>query len=60
MVLWVVACASEPSGPTPNIEATVEARLVQERAVDATVEAKIEQEREERSRAFKEALDAIR
>ena len=39
----IVACSSAapaPAEPTPNIEATVEPRIEQERAVDATVEAK--------------------
>jgi hypothetical protein len=31
--------------PTPNIDATVEAKLAQERAVDATVEARLEEEK---------------
>ena len=33
-----------PPEPTPNIEATVEARIAEERAVDATTEARIAQE----------------
>jgi len=39
LVLCLVACASRPSAPTLDIEATVEARLGQERAIEATVEA---------------------
>ena len=31
-----VACASDPPEPTPNIEATVEARVEQERATNCT------------------------
>ena len=38
-MLCLVACASRPSAPTLDIEATVEARLGQERAIEATVEA---------------------
>ena len=38
LVLSLVACASRPSAPTLDIEATVEARLGQERAIEATVE----------------------
>ena len=41
--ILVPACssaASTPAEPTPNIDATVEAKLAQERAVEATVEAK--------------------
>ena len=30
-----------PAAPTPNIDATVEAKVAQERAVDATVQAKV-------------------
>jgi hypothetical protein len=40
----VLACSSAapaPAEPTPNIDATVEAKVAQERAVDATVEAKV-------------------
>ena len=40
----VVACSTVtpvPAGPTPNIDATVEAKVAQERAVDATVQAKV-------------------
>ena len=33
-----------PAEPTPNIDATVEARVAQERAVDATVEARLKEE----------------
>ena len=39
----VLACSSVtpvPVEPTPNIDATVEAKVAQERAVDATVQAK--------------------
>ena len=39
----VLACSTVtpvPAEPTPNIDATVEARVAQERAVDATVEAR--------------------
>jgi len=41
--ILVLACSSAapaPAEPTPNIDATVEARVAQERAVDATVEAR--------------------
>ena len=44
MVVAIAACAGAPPEPTPNIEATVEARVKQERAVDATVVAKLKQE----------------
>ena len=44
MVVATAACARAPPVPTPNIEATVEARLAEERAVDATTEARIAQE----------------
>ena len=40
----VLACSTVtpvPAEPTPNIDATVEAKVAQERAVDATVEAKV-------------------
>ena len=40
-VVATLACAGDPPVPTPNIEATVEARLAEERAVNATVEAKL-------------------
>jgi len=39
----VLACSTvtpAPAEPTPNIDATVEARIAQEREVDATVEAR--------------------
>ena len=42
-----LACSSAapaPVEPTPNIDATVEARLNQERAAGATVEARLAQE----------------
>ena len=42
--IFVLACSSAapaPAEPTPNIDATVEAKLAQERAVDATVQAKV-------------------
>ena len=45
MVVATAACAGDPPVPTPNIEATVDARVAQERAVDATVEARVAQER---------------
>ena len=50
MVVATAACASEPLAPTPNIEATVDARVKQERAterpeptpaIDATIKAGI-------------------
>ena len=46
----VLACSTAapaipPAEPTPNIDATVEARVAQERAVDATVEARLKEER---------------
>ena len=40
----VLACSTVtpvPAEPTPNIDATVEARVAQERAVDATAQAKV-------------------
>ena len=40
----VVACSivtPVPAGPTPNIDAIVEAKVAQERAMDATVQAKV-------------------
>ena len=37
------AASSAEVAPTPNIEATVEVRLAQERAVEATIEAAIKQ-----------------
>ena len=46
--ILVLACstaAPAPAEPTPNIDATVEAKLAQERAVDATVEARLAEER---------------
>ena len=46
--ILVLACSSAaaiPSEPTPNIDATVEARVAQERAVDATVEARLREEK---------------
>jgi len=46
--ILVLACSSAapaPVEPTPNIDATVEAKLAQERAVDATVEARLKEER---------------
>ena len=39
IVLMALACTATPAEPTRNIEATVEARLAQERAVGKTVEA---------------------
>ena len=44
----VLACSTVtpvPAEPTPNIDATVEAKVAQERAVDATVEARLKEER---------------
>ena len=43
LLVAALACstaAPAPAEPTPNIDATVEAKLAQERAVDATVEAR--------------------
>ena len=42
VVLMVLACTATPAtlAPTPNIDATIEARFAQERGVEATVEAK--------------------
>jgi hypothetical protein len=45
LVLACSAAAPAPVEPTPNIDATVEAKLAQERAVDATVEARLKKER---------------
>jgi len=42
--IFVLACSSAapaPAEPTPNIDATVEAKLAQERAVDPTVQVKV-------------------
>jgi hypothetical protein len=42
-----LACTAMPAtlAPTPNIDATVEAKLAQERAVEATVEARLKEEK---------------
>ena len=48
----IVGCSSAapaPVEPTPNSDATVEAKLAQERAVDATVEARLKEERASRA-----------
>jgi hypothetical protein len=45
LVLACSAATPAPAEPTPNIDATVEAKLAQERAVDATVEARLKEER---------------
>ena len=45
LVLACSTAAPAPAESTPNIDATVEARVAQERAVDATVEARVAQER---------------
>ena len=45
LVLACSSAASTPAEPTPNIDATVEAKLAQERAVEATVEAKLKEEK---------------
>jgi len=37
-VVATAACAGEPLAPTPNIEATVEARLAQEKVIEATID----------------------
>ena len=39
-MVTAVGCSAAPAGPTPDIEATVETRVAQERALEATVEAK--------------------
>ena len=39
LALAVIGCAGGQSAPTPDIEATVEARLAQERADEATIDA---------------------
>ena len=42
--ILVLACSSAapvPVEPTPNIDATVEAKLAQKRAVEATVQVKV-------------------
>ena len=42
--IFVLACstaAPAPVEPTPNIDATVEAKLAQKRAVEATVQVKV-------------------
>ena len=42
--ILVLACstaAAAPVEPTPNIDATVEAKLAQKRAVEATVQVKV-------------------
>jgi len=41
LVLACSTAAPAPAEPTPNIDATVEAKVAQERAVDATVQAKV-------------------
>ena len=41
LALAIAACGDTPK-PTPDIEATVQARLNEERAVEATVEARVE------------------
>jgi len=41
LVLACSTAAPAPAEPTPNIDATVEAKVAQERAVDATVAAKV-------------------
>jgi hypothetical protein len=51
-VVITPACAGDPPVPTPNIEATVEVRVAQERAIDATVEARVAQERVAQERAI--------
>jgi hypothetical protein len=46
--ILVLACSSAtpaPAEPTPNIEATVEARLAQKRAIESTVEARLADEK---------------
>ena len=45
LLLACSTAAPAPVEPTPNIDATVEARVAQERAVDATVEARLKEER---------------
>ena len=45
LVLACSTAAPAPAEPTPDIDATVEARVAQERAVDATVEARMAEER---------------
>ena len=42
--ILVLACSTSapaPAEPTPNIDATVEAKLAQETAVEATVQVKV-------------------
>jgi hypothetical protein len=44
----VLSCSSASPAtaePTPNIDATVEAKLAQERAIEATVEARLKEEK---------------
>ncbi len=41
LVLACSTAAPVPAEPTPNIDATVDAKVAQERAVDATVQAKV-------------------
>ena len=45
IVLMALACTATPAEPTPNIDATVEARLAQEREIEATVEARLAEEK---------------
>ena len=45
MVVATAACAGGQAAPTPNIDATVVAKLAQERAVAATVEARLKEEK---------------
>ena len=47
LLVAAIACSAASPGevaPTPNMEATVEARLAQERAIEATIEARVKQE----------------
>ena len=45
VVVATAACAGGQAAPTPNIDATVVAKLAQERAVAATVEARLKEEK---------------
>ena len=49
VVATAVGCGGEPPEPSPNIDARVEARLKQERAIDATVEARLREEKTSQS-----------
>ena len=51
LLLACSTAALPPVEPTPNIDATVEAKLDQERAVESTVEARLKEEKTSQARA---------